>query len=301
MLEVEGLVKRYGQKTAVADVSFTVGKGEIFGLLGPNGAGKSTIIECALGIKKRDAGSVRVLGMEPKANRRALFKRVGVQFQQSAYQDRIRVREACVLISSLHDRPLPYGELLKDFGLADKERQMVGSLSGGERQKLSIILALLPDPEMVFLDELTTGLDPSARRDMWQYIQYLQQREITVFLTTHYMEEAQHLCDRVCMLDHGRIVIQDTVPRVIDACGLTHIVSIKTDVRDKDLLSDMKGISDIQMEAGVVHFSMDRDVKLIDVIRQLDERRVDIAELNMKSPSLEDAYLHLVGGEEAAV
>jgi ABC-2 type transport system ATP-binding protein len=301
LLEVQGLTKRYGNKIAVDDVSFTVGKGEVFGLLGPNGAGKSTTIECALGIKKRDSGSVRLLGMEPGANRRALFKRVGVQFQQSAYQDRIRVWEACVLISSLHEKPLPYEALLKDFSLQDKERQMVGSLSGGERQKLSIILALLPDPEMVFLDELTTGLDPSARRDMWQYIQYLQKRGITVFLTTHYMEEAQHLCDRVCMLDHGRIVIQDTVPRVIDACGLTHVLSIKTDIRDKGLLSDMKGISDIQMEDGLIHFSMDRDEKLIDVIRQLDERHVNIEELNMKSPSLEDAYLHLVDGEEAAV
>jgi len=301
LLEVQGLVKRYGHKTAVDDVSFTVKKGEIFGLLGPNGAGKSTVIECVLGIKKRDAGTVRLLGMKPEANRRALFKRVGVQFQQSAYQDRIRVKEACVLISSLHEKPLPYESLLADFGLGDKERQMVGSLSGGERQKLSIILALLPDPEMVFLDELTTGLDPSARRDMWQYIRYLQERGITVFLTTHYMEEAQHLCDRVCMLDQGRIVIQDTVPRVIDACGLTHVVGIKTDIQDKSSLSDMKGISDIQMEEGLIHFSMDRGTKLIDVIRQLDERHIDIEELNMKSPSLEDAYLHLVGGEEAAV
>jgi len=301
LLTVQGLVKRYGPKTAVDDVSFTVERGEIFGLLGPNGAGKSTTIECVLGIKKRDGGSVRLLGMEPGANRRELFKRVGVQFQQSAYQDRIRVKEACVLISSLHEKPLSYQQLLKDFNLSDKEKQPVGSLSGGERQKLSIILALLPDPEMVFLDELTTGLDPSARRDMWQYIRYLQKRGITVFLTTHYMEEAQHLCDRVCMLNHGKIVIQDTVPRVIESCGLAHVVSIKTGEADINRFADLKGVSDIQAEDGQVLFAMDRGTKLIDVIRQLDERRIDIEELSMKSPSLEDAYLHLVGREEAAV
>lgn len=298
MLEMRGLTKRYGEKSAVNDVNIEVRKGEIFGLLGPNGAGKSTTIECALGIKKRDEGTVTLLGMEPGRNRRELFKRVGVQFQQSAYQDRIQVREACVLISSLHEKPLPYKQLLTDFGLADKEKQMVGSLSGGERQKLSVILALLPDPEMVFLDELTTGLDPSARRDMWKYIRYLQERGITVFLTTHYMEEAQHLCDRVCMLDRGRIVIQDTVPNVIDACGLTHTVTIKTDNGKGAQLEGLAGISDIVQKDGDIHFSMDRGTKLIDVIRQLDERKVDIEELNMKNPTLEDAYLHLVGKGE---
>ena len=172
-LRIQNISKNYGQVQAVKNLSLSVEKGEVFGLLGHNGAGKTTTIECILGIKKTDSGTVSLLGMEPNQNRKELFSRVGVQFQESAYQERIKVHELCGLFTALYANPLSYKELLAEFGLMEKEKAYVSSLSGGQRQKLTVVLALIPDPEILFLDELTTGLDPQARREMWAYIRKL--------------------------------------------------------------------------------------------------------------------------------
>lgn len=215
-LKVEGLRKIYGSLVAVENLNLEVKKGEIFGLLGHNGAGKSTTIECILGTKKVNTGKVSLLGMNPQKDRKKLFEKVGVQFQQSSYQDKIKVKEICEVTASLYNKTLDYKELLKEFELWDKAGRLVNELSGGEKQKLSVLLALLPEPELIFLDELTTGLDPKARRDMWAHIDSLKKRGVTIFLTSHYMDEVEYLCDRICILKKGKIVAEGTPKSVVD-------------------------------------------------------------------------------------
>lgn len=214
-LIVQGLSKSYGNVLAVDNLNLEVQKGEIFGLLGHNGAGKSTSIECILGVKKPDKGTAQVLGMDPAKDRKQLFEKVGVQFQQTNYQDKITVAEICEVTYSLYKKPSDWKELLRTFGLSDKHRQQVSELSGGERQKLSVLLALIPNPELVFLDELTTGLDSKARRDVWKYLEKLKDRGLSIVLTSHYMDEVEALCDRICILRNGRTVTVGTVQDLI--------------------------------------------------------------------------------------
>jgi len=214
-LVVRGLQKSYSDVKVVDGLDLEVDQGEIFGLLGHNGAGKTTSIECILGVRKHDAGSVELLGMNPVAERKRLFERVGVQFQQTNYHDKIRVSEICEVTESLYKAPADWRELLKSFGLSGMEKRTVSELSGGERQRLSVMLALIPKPEFVFLDELTTGLDSKARRNVWKYLERLKSGGLTVFLTSHYMDEVEALCDRISILKKGQIVITGTVEELI--------------------------------------------------------------------------------------
>lgn len=214
-VEAKNLTKKYGGKTVVKGLSFSVKAGEVFGLLGPNGAGKSTTIECLLGIRKLDAGEAKIFGSNPRKNRQTVFQKVGVQLQSSSYQDMIRVQELCEEMASLYEAPRDYRELLTLFGLEPFLKQKVADLSGGQRQKLSIILALIPQPQVIFLDELTTGLDTEARREVWQTLLDLKKQGLTIILTTHYMEEAEMLCDRVFLIKDGQKVITGEVEEVI--------------------------------------------------------------------------------------
>jgi len=211
VLTVQGLCNSYGRKQAVNNLNLRVQRREIFGLLGANGAGKSTSIECILNTKKYDRGDVRILGMDPRTERKAIFERVGVQFQEPRCQDKITVEEICEVTRSFYKNPADYKELLKSFGLSDKCRQMVSELSGGERQRLFVVLALIPDPELVFLDELTSGLDTKARRDVWKHLEKLKAKGLTIFLTSHYMDEVEELCDRILILKNGETIFQGTV------------------------------------------------------------------------------------------
>jgi ABC-2 type transport system ATP-binding protein len=211
VLDVQNLSKSYGQKQAVRSLNLTLRKGEIFGLLGANGAGKSTSIECILGTKEYESGEVRILGQDPRKNRKALFEKVGVQFQESHFQDKITVKEICEVTYSLYKNSADYEALLKSFGLAGKYRQMVSELSGGERQRLFVVLALIPNPELVFLDELTTGLDTKARRDVWKHLEELKEKGIAIFLTSHYMDEVEVLCDKILILKNGETIFHGTV------------------------------------------------------------------------------------------
>lgn len=216
VLRVKDLKKSYRGVPAVESLSFDINKGEIFGLLGHNGAGKSTTIEAILGTKRMDEGFVEVLGINPRKMRKQLFEKVGVQFQQSHYPDKIRVNEMCELTASLYQKPASWKELLRNFGLDAKIKKPVAELSGGERQKLSVLLALIPNPELVFLDELTTGLDSKARRDVWKHLLRLREKGLTILLTSHYMDEVEALCDRICILKKGKMVALDTVKGIID-------------------------------------------------------------------------------------
>jgi ABC-2 type transport system ATP-binding protein len=214
-IEVKNLTKHYRNRVAVNNLSFSVKKGEVFGLLGPNGAGKSTTIDCILGLKPFDTGSVAVLGLNPVKARKHLFERVGVQLQSSSFQGNIRVGEICEEMAALYQNPANYNSLLTQFKLDQYARQPVAKLSGGEKQKLSILLALIPQPEVIFLDELTTGLDTEARRSVWQVLTDLKEKGLTIFLTSHCMDEVEALCDRVCIISQGHAIVTDTVSRLI--------------------------------------------------------------------------------------
>ncbi|WP_024734177.1 ABC transporter ATP-binding protein [Enterocloster asparagiformis] len=215
VIKVEQLTKSYGALTAVDRLSLSVDRGTVFGLLGANGAGKSTAIECILGTKKADNGSVSILGLNPGADRRKLFERVGVQFQEANYQDKITLWELCQVTTSLYRQPADPAALLDKFGLSGRKRCPVKELSGGQRQRLFIVLALIPNPEVVFLDELTTGLDARARREVWNILSDLKNHGMTIFLTSHFMDEVEKLCDRICILKKGRAVFHGTVSEAI--------------------------------------------------------------------------------------
>ena len=218
-VSVRNLTKSFGSRRVVDGLSFDVRRGEVFALLGHNGAGKSTTIDLILGLKSPDGGSARILGMEAAEHRKQLFERVGVQLQNTRYQPSITVEEACIEYASLYADPADYPQLLHQFGLDGLRRSFVSKLSGGERQKLSVVLALIGRPELVFLDELTTGLDVVARREVWRTLKQLKAQGLTIFLTTHYMEEAEALCDRVCIIRAGRKVAEGTVDEVVAASG----------------------------------------------------------------------------------
>ena len=218
-VSVRNLTKSFSGRRVVDDLSFDVQKGEVFALLGHNGAGKSTTIDLILGLKAPEAGSAKMLGMDAAKNRKQVFERVGVQLQHTRYQSSITVEEACIEYASLYADPADYPKLLEQFGLGTLRKNFVSKLSGGERQKLSVVLALIGKPEIVFLDELTTGLDVVARREVWRTLKQLESQGLTIFLTTHYMEEAEALCDRVCIIKSGKKVAEGTIDEVIAASG----------------------------------------------------------------------------------
>ena len=218
-VSVRNLTKSFSGRRVVDDLSFDVQKGEVFAMLGHNGTGKSTTIDLILGLKAPERGSAKILGMDAAKNRKQVFERVGVQLQNTRYQPNITVEEACIEYASLYADPANYPKLLERFGLGTLRKSFVSKLSGGERQKLSVVLALIGSPEIVFLDELTTGLDVAARREVWRTLKQLKDQGLTIFLTTHYMEEAEALCDRVCIIKSGKKVTEGTIDEVITASG----------------------------------------------------------------------------------
>ena len=216
-IEVKDLTKSFAGRKVVDGITFRVEKGEVFGLLGHNGAGKSTTIDLLLGLKKQDCGTGTIFGLDPRTNRKAIFERVGVQLQSSNYQNNIRVDELCKEMTVLYEKTEDYHRLLQFFSLEKFEKSQVNKLSGGERQRLYVALALINKPEIVFLDELTTGLDTAARSEVWKHLKELKKQGTTILLTTHYMEEAESLCDRIFLIKDGRKVREGTVKEVIDS------------------------------------------------------------------------------------
>lgn len=216
IIKASQLSKSYGSLPAIKNISLSVTRGMVFGLIGANGAGKSTTIECILGTKKPDKGTVSILGANPMTDRKTLFEKVGVQFQESSCQEQITVEELCQVTASLYQKTADPFELLAQFGIAEKKKSPVKDLSGGQKQRLFIVLALIPDPEVVFLDELTTGLDAKARREVWKILSSLKEKGVTIFLTSHFMDEIEALCDRICILKKGEIVFYGTVSQAIE-------------------------------------------------------------------------------------
>lgn len=215
IISVKNLKKSYNGIVAVDDISFSVKKGEYFGLLGHNGAGKSTTIDCILGIKAFDSGVVKIFNKDPKKSRKEVFEKVGVQLQSSFYPDKIKVYEICEETAALYSESCDYNQLLKKFSLDKLKKNYVSTLSGGEKQKLAVVLALLPNPEVVFLDELTTGLDVEARRDVWKLLKSLKKDKVTMLLTSHYMDEVEALCDKIVIIKNGKLLASGTVEEII--------------------------------------------------------------------------------------
>ncbi len=293
---VSGLRKAYGATVAVADVSFEVRRGEIFGLIGPNGAGKTTTLECIEGLRRPDGGSASILGLDPRRDAYALQDRIGTQLQEAQLQKRIRVREAIDFWSSLHRHPVDGRALLEQLGLAAKRDATFMTLSGGQKQRLFIALALINDPEVVFLDELTTGLDPQARRAIWELVTGIRERGKTVVLTTHLMEEAERLCDRVAIIEHGRVIALGTPSALVrEHCPERGVVF--TGGRDDvaGLLEGIPGIESVCARGTTYTLAGRGDDFLHQVIHGLARLGITVHDFRTVTPTLEDVFLALTG------
>ncbi len=295
-IHVAAIRKTYGRTVAVDEVSFDVQPGEIFGLIGPNGAGKTTTMECIEGLRTPDRGVISVLGLNPARDAYALQERIGVQLQEAQLQKRIKVREAVDLWASLYRKPVDGDRLIEQLGLSDKRHAWFMTLSGGQKQRLFIALALINDPELVFLDELTTGLDPQARRAIWDLVRGIRQRGKTVFLTTHLMEEAERLCDRVAILDHGRIIDIGSPDALVRRHCPERTVIVATDeatAAERFRLIPQVDSVDCQ---GVQYTIRGRGEDLVtQVIQSLAEHRMRVSEFRTELPTLEDVFLKLTG------
>jgi len=291
-ITVNALRKTYGPLTAVDGVGFEVGTGEIFGVVGPNGAGKTTTIECLEGMRSPDSGDIRILGLDPRRDGYELRERIGVQLQQSSLPDDIKVWEALDLFASYYRKPAPWKPLLDELGIADKRDARFSKLSGGQRQRLFIALALVNDPELVFLDELTTGLDPHARRAMWNLVKAIRDRGKTVFLTTHYMEEAEQLCNRVLIIDRGRIVALDTPENLIGSLKAeTRIIFTAEPGYDPAPLRSIAGVTLVDAAGDKITVTGRGDRLVILVVNALDAQGTRFRDLRTEQPNLDDVFM----------
>ena len=297
VIQVSGIHKRYGRVVAVEDVSFEVHREEIFGLIGPNGAGKTTTMECIEGLRKPDRGTISVLALDPVRDVYRLHNRIGVQLQEAQLQKRMKVWEAIDLWASLYGTPsVECDELLEQLGLVEKRNAWFMTLSGGQKQRLFIALALINNPEIVFLDELTTGLDPQARRATWDLVRAIRTRGRTVFLTTHLMEEAERLCDRVAIIDHGRIVDIDTPARLIARHCRERAVRLSTDDPSADVrFRAIPGVQAVELHDGVFTIRGQDDDLVTHVIECLAEHGIRVSHFRTVHPTLEDVFLGLTG------
>ena len=307
VISVRGITKRYSRLIAVKDVSLEVFAGEIFGLIGPNGAGKTTTMECIEGLRTPDGGSISVLGLDPRRDAMALRQRIGVQHQDAHLQKRIKVWEAIDLWSSLYARTVDGDDLLDRLGLAEKRNARFMTLSGGQKQRLFVALALIHDPEVVFLDELTTGLDPQARRAIWELVLGIRERGKTVFLTTHLMEEAERLCDRVGIIEHGTVIEVGTPRELVARHCPERRVLFSSD--DRDLAARLSGIPTLQVSTlerahgaatsgveGTTHVLRgEGDDFVTSVIQTIARENIHVRGFRTEFPTLEDVFLKLTG------
>ncbi len=295
VIEVTGLTKRYGARAVVDGISFHVDQGEIFGILGPNGAGKTTAVECLEGLRKRDGGEVRILGLDPRTDGHRLHQRIGVQLQETQLPEKLKVREALELYASFYPNPADWRELLSRWGLTGQARTSFAKLSGGQKQRLFIALALVGNPEVVFLDELTAGLDPGARRATWDLISKVRAQGVTVVLVSHFMDEVEELCDRVAILEQGRIAALDTPAGLVDRAGGEYRVRFRPMTPlDERSLDGLPGVTAVNRHAEQVTVTGTGDFASA-VTAELARRQVIVAELRIEGRSLDSAYVALTG------
>jgi ABC-2 type transport system ATP-binding protein len=294
-VEVAHLRKTYGATVAVDDVSFSVRQGEIFGILGPNGAGKTTTVECVIGLRPPDAGAIRVMGLDPEGDRGELHRIVGVQLQASALPGQLKVGEIVDLFHSFYPNAADPEEIIEALGLAEQRNTYYRALSGGLKQRLSVALALIGNPKIAVLDEMTTGLDPQARRDTWHLIEGVRDRGVTIVLVTHYMDEAERLCDRVALLDRGRIVAIDTPERLADRAGVDKRVRFVPSMPfDDRLLTDLAEVHQVQHEGDHVIVTGVGELANA-VILTISAAGVTAHDLHLDSANLEDAFVAFTG------
>ena len=295
---VKNLIKRYGQLIAVNDVSFSIEKGEVFGLLGPNGAGKTTTVEMIEGLRKPDSGSIEVCGIDALREPGKIKEIIGVQLQSTTLYDKIRVKEVIDLFGSYYRKSIPTEDILNEVSLVDKKDSFVETLSGGLKQRLAMALALVNDPEILFLDEPTTGLDPQARRNVWEVVENLKGRGKTIILTTHYMEEAEQLCQRVGIIDQGKIIAMDTPRNLIANSGLESAVEFSCVPEEQDkMLQKLAGIGKISKQDNnrfVIHTKESSRI-LQQLARISSESNLNLKNITVREATLEDVFLSLTG------
>jgi ABC-2 type transport system ATP-binding protein len=295
VVEVRGLTKRYGGHAVVDGISFHVEAGEIFGILGPNGAGKTTAVECLEGLRRRDDGQVRVLGLDPKTDGHRLHQRIGVQLQETQLPDKLQVSEALEMYASFFPHPADWRELLHRWGLDAKAGTAFARLSGGQKQRLFIALALVGNPEVVFLDELTAGLDPGARRATWDLIRSVRDSGVTVVLVSHFMDEVEELCDRVAILERGRIAALDTPVGLVNSAGGEYRMRFRPMAAlDEQALVTLPGVVAAARHGATVEVTGTADFASA-VTAELARRQVMLADLRIEGRSLDSAYVALTG------
>ena len=296
VIQVSGIRKTYGTTVAVSDVSFEVTEGEVFGLIGPNGAGKTTTMECVEGVRRPDRGDISILGLDPFRDVYQVQNRIGVQLQQAQLQKRIKVWEAVDLWASLYTKSVDAARLLEQLGLADKRNAWFMTLSGGQKQRLFIALALINDPEVVFLDELTTGLDPQSRRAIWDLVRGIRDRGKTVFMTTHLMEEAERLCDRVAIIEHGKIIDVGRPAELVGRhCPARTVVLATGNALAEEHLRAIPQVETVVRQGSQFTIQGLGDDFVSEVIHCLSENRIRVTDFRTMLPNLEDVFLKLTG------
>ncbi len=299
VIQVANLCKQYGEVQAVQDISFTVDRGEIFGIIGPNGAGKTTTVECLEGLRQPTSGSLRILDMDPHKDAHRLKPHIGIQLQESVLPDRIKVKEALRLFAALYHRTpreQHYLPLMEELGLTQKLNSTFDTLSGGQKQRLSIALALVHDPDIVFFDELTTGLDPQARRAIWQMVEKVRDMGKTVVLVTHFMEEAERLCDRVAIIDHGQLMALDSPRQLVRKTHRHFHVQFYSDHPGLPaLLAQLPEVSETTDNQGKISVTLSEVQHIATIITWLTEQQIPFFDLAIRQPNLEDVFLELTG------
>lgn len=296
VIEVENLVKKYDGVTAVDNASFEVYEGEIFGMVGPNGAGKTTTIECVEGLREKDSGTIRVFSQDISKANQSLKIKIGIQLQESSLPDKIKVREAMEMFSSFYPQTIDWKNLLVKLNLEDKVNSYFRDLSGGQKQRLFIAIALINNPELIFLDELSTGLDPQARHTMWDLIKDIRNEGKTIFMTTHYMEEAELLCDRVAIIERGKIVALDTPQNLIKSLGQEKrlIFSLESEF-SVEKLRKIEGITEVEKIGDRIIIHGREDEFIYRVMSILIKERIKFREIKIEQLNLEDVFLALTG------
>lgn len=296
VITVNNLRKTYGNYVAVNNISFNVERGEIFGVAGPNGAGKSSMVETVMGLRERNGGTVSVLGLDPKTQRSTVAQQVGIQLQSAELPQRMKVWEALDLYSSFYDKTVPWEPLLDTWGLSEKRNNQFGDLSGGQKQRLFIALALINDPDIVVLDELTTGLDPQARRQTWDLVSNIRDQGKTVVQVTHFMDEAEALCDRICIIDEGNIIALDTPANLIRGMQSDNRVVFESSARiDLSQLKQLQSVSAVEKSGRRIVVTGSAENLVSIVVNHLDENVITYDNLRTEQPNLEDVFIKLTG------
>jgi ABC-2 type transport system ATP-binding protein len=297
---VQHLVKRYGHLVAVNDVSLSIHEGEIFGIIGPNGAGKTTTVECISGLRAPDSGSISVYGLSPQKDRNRIREFVGVQLQESALPPRIKAGEAVRLFASFYSRPLDPDQLLESLGIKQIANSSFKSLSGGQKQRLSIALALVGNPRLAILDELTTGLDPEARRETWSLVERMRDRDVTVILVTHFMDEAEKLCDRLALINHGAVIALDTPEAIAATAGGSRVRFVPSQPVDEQTLRAVPGVNEIERKERYVTVTGTGDLagSLINALAAIGVR---VSDVEARAGNLEDAFIKLTKDDASSI